>query len=474
MRTFELVNCLLLAVFATGVLLGGRPAQWGMRILCAVLVATLLVHVIDEGAHWQMAPAYLAEAVLLAWFFMAGRLPAASSRWLSAGCLLLIIATAVLSSLLPMFRLPKPTGQYAVGTRLLYMVDPSREDEFGFSPSGHRELMVQVWYPAQLSQSDRLAVYRRRSEATRVSSYQSVLKTHSFLDAEVLRAGAPFPLLIFNPAWTGQRTQNTFLMEELASHGFVVASIDHTYYSGAVAFPDGREMDSRHAPEMGSFAQNTVDEEETMGAKFVRILAKDDSFVLDQLQAMNQDAASPFFQRLDMARVGALGHSIGGAAAAQAALDDPRIKAALNLDGWMFGDVAEQGLSKPLMLMYEGTYDEKQMPPFPASGSEGNKRFWQMNRRDIDSIDASLRRYGGYRLFLRGASHWNFTDRALYSPLRRWTEAGTIKPHLAHSIIDRYTLAFFSHVLKGTPEPILDGPSGVSPEATLETWVPHP
>jgi len=228
---------------------------------------------------------------------------------MGSGCLLLLIWAGVLSFLLPMFCLPALTGQYAIGTRILYMymVYASRKDEFGLGSTGHRELMVPAWYPARPA-GQRLAGYRRREETSWISRYQSILRTHSFLDAAVQPAGAPYPVLIFNPSWTGQRTQSTFLMEELASHGFVVISIDHTYYSGVVAFPDGRVIDARFAPRIEDFEHLTVDQVDAMDDKYAQILARDDSFALDQLQALNQDSASPFFGHLDMAHVG-----VGGA-----------------------------------------------------------------------------------------------------------------------------------------------------------------
>ena len=469
MRFFELLICLFIFILVAWMLLGARPARRGIRMLVILLFATLIVHLNAEGARWQMVPAYLAASIGLVWVLAGRPMAVGSIRWIVAGCLLLLVGTGVLSFMLPMFQLPRPTGEYAVGTRILYMVDASRKDEYGLAPTGHRELMVQAWYPAQPA-GERLAAYRRREETSWFSSYQSLLRTHSFLDAAVRPAGAPYPVLIFNPAWTSQRTQSTFLMEELASHGFVVVSIDHTYYSGVVAFPDGRVIDARFAPRLEDFDHLTVDQVDALGDKYAQILAKDDSFVLDQLQALNQDSAGPFFGRLNMARVGVLGHSIGGAAAAEACFQDPRIQAALSLDGWIFGSVARNGLAKPFMLIYEGLYEEKWTPPFPASGTPFEQRSWQMDRMDTARMDATLHRYGGYRLFIEGASHWNFTDRPLYTPIRSWGYAGTIAPQLAHQIINRYAVAFFSHYLKGTPEPIIEKLPDEYPETTFEIW----
>jgi hypothetical protein len=126
--------------------------------------------------------------------------------------------------------------------------------------------------------------------------------------------------------------------------------------------------------------------------------------------------------------------------------------AALLLDGWIFGNVARNGLAKPLMLIYEGLYEEKLMPTFPASDTQFDQRSWQMDRLDTARMEATLHRSGGYRLFIRGASHWNFTDRPLYSPIRSWGYAGKFlhNSHTESSIFMRCLLLPFSQGQAGT------------------------
>jgi dienelactone hydrolase len=477
MRFLEVVSCLLMLPSIFVMFLGARTAQREARVICILLIVVLVAHLIREGMHWQMWPAYLAAAMVIFYTVIGGRIPSIAIRWMGLGCFLLIILSSVFSYLLPMFQLPKPTGKYVVGTRILHMVDASRLDEHGVFPSSKRELMMQVWYPAEPENSrwaifSGRAVYRRREETTFRSSYQAVLRTHSWLDAPLASDSVTYPVLLFNPAWMGQRTQSMFLMEELASHGFVVVSIDHTYDSGLVAFPNGVTTDSRFAPEIGNFEHATADEQRALGDKYVRIEAMDDIFVLDQLQAMNQDASSIWYRRLDMHRVGTLGHSIGGAAALQACFMDPRIYAALNMDGWTFGDVALQGLSKPHMLMYEGKDQIEATRPVPGSDTPAQQRYWQFDEQDRANIEADLHQHGGIRLYIEGASHWNFTDRALYSPLHRWTAAGPIIPQRAHSIASAYTVAFFSHALNGNAEPLLDTRPGPFGEVQIENREP--
>jgi dienelactone hydrolase len=458
MRLFEVLSCLL-AIPPVALLFFVSPSRKTFLLCCLLPLLALTVHIFWEGPHWQMYPLYVAIGILFL-FAAIMRTPSGLTR-VFAGILVILLvgATIFLSWLAPMFRLTKPQGQYSVGTRIFHLVDTNRDEESGPSPSGKRELMVQAWYPAEaptgwILRHRKLAFYQRRKEVTSRASYRSVLRTNSFQDAPVLSGGA-YPVLLYNPGWQGERTESTFQMEELASHGFVVIAIDHTFFGGLVEFPDGRVADSKNAPEIGSFLHSTIDEQWALGNKYVNVEARDDSFVLDQLQIMNEDAASPWFHRLDFSRVGVMGFSIGGAVAAQTAYQDPRVKAALNMDGWTFGDVGPKGLKKPFMIIYE---DKAQTIPTAAQLTTGSKPellYWQMSDQDYRQVTGSMRENGGYLLFLEGTNHVDFTDRSRFWSLAKMSGRGSVAPGRVHRILNAYTLAFFSHFLRGSREALL-------------------
>jgi dienelactone hydrolase len=377
-----------------------------------------------------------------------------------------LFASAAALIVLPKFRLPTPTGHSAIGTRILHLEDSSRPDT-AFA-SGHRELMVQVWYPAQASNAP-FAEYRRAAETTWLSSYDAVLATHSRQDAPILKSSGPLPVLLFNPAWQGQRTQNTFETEELASHGFFVVAIDHTHNSEPIAFPDGRIVDSSGIRDIEDFTGVSYQQQLDYGNAEANVEARDDSFVLDALARLNGDASSPWYRSLDFNRVGAFGHSFGGAVSLEAAFLDPRIRAAVNMDGWIFGDLWRHNFSKPLLLIYEDPF-----PPPAAtlqaglsSGDRNTRLISQLDLDDLANVNRTLSTCGGYAVSIRGTRHFNFSDRALYSPFRKLTEAGSISPQRAHRIINDYTLAFFNQELNQQPDPLLREPSAY-PEAHFE------
>jgi predicted dienelactone hydrolase len=362
-----------------------------------------------------------------------------------------------------MFSLPTPTGPYPVGTSILYFKDAARIEDAAQAGVSQRELMVQLWYPAQPSHN-RLARYREPRETNLLSSYQSVLRTNSRLDAPVAHAGAPFPVILFNHAWRGRRTNDTFLTEELASQGYVVASIDHTYNASLVAFPDGRVVHG--------IATNDIDAPESSTPERVRAiwnreLAKwvaDQRFVLDRLEAMNRAAGSPWFGLLDTERAGAIGHSFGGAAATAVCAEDRRVRAAVNMDGWFFDAIRERGPNQPLLVIDAYTAQAGETPTSSATVEA------VLDAVDSADTEASLRRFGGYLLSVKGAAHEDFTDQPLISPLRSLSHRGTLPAREIHSIVRGYVVAFFDKTLRGKDSGVLDAHSNPYSEAWLEAW----
>ena len=120
---------------------------------------------------------------------------------------------------------------------------------------------------------------------------------------------------------------------------------------------------------------------------------------LNTLSAANLDPRSPWFHRVDANDAGAFGHSFGGAVAAEVCYQDPRVKAALNEDGWIFGDVATRGLDKPYMVMNDDR------PPITAaqlnSKDVQTRRESELTTIDIDNLNHTLGAFGGYMLTIR-------------------------------------------------------------------------
>ena len=194
--------------------------------------------------------------------------------------------------------MPGTTGPSKVGTRVMHIVDSVRDDLF-LGNGTKRELLVRFWYPASLSQGCELAEYTSPS----VWSYFSQLlalplpevKTNSCSDAPITEG--PHPVVVFTHGYTATFTDYTFLFEDLASRGYVVASVDHTFEATAVEFPDGRFVKSIFGSHL---AEDTLRSDEQNLSFAVWMRSKDLKFVVDDLARLNGEASGPFAGKLDL------------------------------------------------------------------------------------------------------------------------------------------------------------------------------
>lgn len=358
----------------------------------------------------------------------------------------------------------EPRGPWKTGTFEELWVDTQRDETTTSDPTDKRHLMIQVWYPTASSSNAAHAPYVLHrelypdDELERWLDHAKHVRTTSVLNAPLAAQSERFPVLIYNPGGFHPHFSATFQTEYLASHGYVVVAIGHTGLTRIERFPDGYEYRPDHD-------EPFVFEDQTKGLTEVErfrlrrrqysellmpIHIKDIGFVLDRLQALNAARGSRFYGRLDLERVGSLGFSLGGALSMQASRDEPRVKAAVNQDGWLYTDVAETGTRRPVMQIYGDpwrfVFDRSNMT---AASIEvdmvANALKWQFyDRSGADWYDVAL----------RAATHGHFTDRTLFEPV----VAEEMHPRLAHDIVNRLTLEFFDKYLRqSTHTPLLSG-----------------
>lgn len=226
---------------------------------------------------------------------------------------------------------PAPTGSNAVGTRVLDLVDATRKDSY--SPTGAmRELSIRVWYPVSthFSQPCRMAQYTSPKVweyfAQLVDVQSFAVATNSCQDATV--AEGAHPVVVFSPGLTGTFTDYTFLMEDLASRGYIAVAVNHTYEATAVEFSDGRFVRSVVGSHLGGPVPH--DHKTTSVALDVRL--KDLAFVIDQIGRLDVRRDSPFRGRFDLAKIAVAGHSLGGLTALLTSQSDPHVKTAILMD----------------------------------------------------------------------------------------------------------------------------------------------
>ena len=355
--------------------------------------------------------------------------------------------------------LPPPAGHDRVGVVPLHLVDRSRPDPWVASQPV-RELMVSLWYPTQRAHGYPLAPWLppaawARFEQDALGVPPGVLRvplTHGRVGAPVERTRGGRPVVLYSPGLGGNRDSSTALVEELVSRGFIVVAIDHTHDSSQVEFPDGRV-------ETSALPALTLEVLE----RAVAVRVADTRFVLDTLVALNAGRNPDAEHRrlpaglrgaMRLSRVGMFGHSLGGATAAEAMLEDQRIKAGVNLDGTLFGPVVNAGLDRPFMLVAAQGHGR--------DNDESWAKFW-----------ANLL---GWRLNLQltGSAHNSFTDFQILVPqvagvLNLPPDAvqqliGTIDPHRSIITQRAYLTAFFNLHVRHRDNHLLDHPSHRFPE----------
>jgi len=473
MRSPEVI--LMIVVVAAALIQMSHAAARRSLPLTFIGIAIAAWYAFHPGIPWQMFPVLAGLLLLMIWQLLQQRhqsqIDSTRRIYLPLAAIIFSAISFGLLLVVPMFTLPKPTGPYPVGTRIIYLRDTSRIEEKSPRPGMPRELIVQIWYPADLS-NNTLATYQRRLETTLGTSYRSVLYTNSRIDAPVATQGGPFPILLFNHGWAGRRTQDTFLTEDLASHGYVVAAIDHTYNAGRVAMPDNRIIDDAFGFDPINTEVHTAGQIKNVWNKELSKWVADETFVLTALQGENLDKKSPWYGHLDTSRVGAFGHSFGGAASVQVCSTDPRFTAGLNMDGWTFGDFSHRLPNQSLMFMYETDSPAKPKDLNPKDRVARTES--ELDTADMQQIDSSLRKFGGYKLYIDGTSHMDFTDHSLIFPWRNWRDRAHISPERVQTIVRAYVLDFFDKTLRGeTPVLLRNGNTSPFREVHMEQFSPE-
>jgi pimeloyl-ACP methyl ester carboxylesterase len=466
MRLFEIVLLVLVGMALLRPFLGGLRKILRIELVSLLGLISLLAHLLIEGSRWQMVPVYVLIGTFSLLALVRRFRPVSDKKGsLGQGILGVIILIIVLLPLLvfPVPKLIEPTGPYLVGTTTLYFRDDSREEIYSSSQGDVRELNVQIWYPAEANSLAEPAPYmgdldliapafaRFLGLPSFVLNHVSIIETHSFLEAPVASDGVPYPVLVFSHGWGGTRTQSTYLMEELASHGYVVIALDHTYGALVTVFPDDRVV----LQKSDILSHDEGNEEfDLSGNPLMSVWSADVSFVLDQLEIMNEGKSeNPFVDKLDLDRVGLMGHSTGGGNAVQVCWLDPRCKVGLVMDAWLMPvseEVFEDDLTQPFMFLWSEDW-----------GSEENKERFQNLYQGLQG-DA-------YQLEIEGTRHYDFSDLPLLSPLSPWFGLkGPINGERVLGIINAYVVAYFDKYLLGIGSPLLDGPSSQYPEVEFE------
>jgi hypothetical protein len=365
-------------------------------------------------------------------------------------------------------------------------------------------MMVYVWYP-----TDRKAMEGKDtapylpgfdevksrisagdiSDMFRPATYmgpESLPKTVVVNNAPIANGKQRFPLLLFAHGWGNPTFLYTAELQDIVSHGYIVAAIDHPYDTTYTRFPDG---------DVTFFAQERFNREvakqphglSAYAKERVEVMGLDNQFALTQLlkYADTRSSAAPFYGRIDPAKIGAFGHSIGGLTAARTCQIDPRVKACMNQDSTDYRGSAfvvsdlQQTEKQPFFLFVVSSADV--WSPRALNPSDSELAQEKLTRAEFDAIMKQQQENqtkqlagiagGSYRLMLfdlPGYIHRSFTDQTLLGSKPDHGES----LHNFH-VAEVYTLAFFDKYLKGDTRTVLDTGQVVDPRAKLEKFPPH-
>ncbi|MEE2778267.1 MAG: hypothetical protein VYE73_16060 [Acidobacteriota bacterium] len=358
---------------------------------------------------------------------------------------------------LPERPFPAPTGSWDVGMREYQWTDAERSDPFTADVNDRRRVPVRIWYPAVEQTADPSAPYiLDPTEFTGVEDVQGAahVRTNAHLDAEV--AADRFPLLLYNHGGGWPRFTGTFIGEELASHGYIVASVGHDGFNQSTQRPDGSSAanDALPFPEQGEdLKAGALAAWDHLEEHFFPQWIADNLYALARLEELAVDSSSPFAGRLDLGLVGALGWSFGGATAIQLLSQDRRVTAAVDMDGQLFGGAHTRGAAAPFMLLKSTGVD------VPPSETEEERERTEgiivelvamVTEREDALIAASTADW--YRVEVAESTHGTFSDFLHLTP----DGIGEIGSERGHQVLTGVTRAFFDRYLKAAPATALD------------------
>lgn len=442
-----------IALIATTLVAALRPLTAWRRsravtlVLAALTASVTLAHVVASAPRWQLAPIYLAVALVAVSGLLAlrGRTDVLNGATTGVAGLALVATSAALTWAAPVPALPVPSGPFAIGTTTAVLVDDDRPEVYGEEPGGPRRIVVQVFYPAEPDADGELAPIVDGADAFTATAaaelglpgfaleHLGAIPSNATVDAAVAanarrdgEGGPSLPVVVASHGWTGFRTAQLSLYESLASHGFAVVAIDHTYGSMATVFPDGDVVANDPQALPADADQEAYDAAADL---LVATYAADIATAIDQLAAgeiASLDGA------LDLGSVAVIGHSTGGGAAVLQCATDRRCAAVVGYDPWVEpvpDSVIGDGLDVPLLSLRSEEW----------TGNDNDARLRRLHAASSDAEGL---------VSITGTLHRDATLLPFLSPLAPQVGlAGETPPERTDAIIDEWTRRFLAHHL---------------------------
>ena len=352
--------------------------------------------------------------LLVSLLFVSSKRKIIKKPWLNKMVNTFVIIIAVFFTLIvtlfPELGSVKTTGVYPITSIVMELTDHSRLEEFN-SNGGFRKLSVLVYFPDVAGTEDNT-----------------------------------YPLVIFSHGGISTKTSNLSLYKELASHGFVVVSIDHTYHS--IVKEINRKkiyIDLGYLREINTENSHTdINKSYEYFKKWMQLRTEDINFVIDTFIQKSIEKSNTLYALIDSNNIGAVGHSLGGSAVLGVARQRAEIKAIIALESPYFYDIT--GIEEneftwntnPYSCFIMNIYSENGYPLITSDNKYRQNKNYLYNSEYVDNY------------YIEGSNHFTLTDLVRKSPiLCALLGGGYKKPGYATlEFINTISLAFLNTHLK--------------------------
>lgn len=431
--------------------------------LAIIYCVFFVLHFFIDGVRWQLTFVYFIGLLYTILVFSAFNL---KRKRIIIPFLIFGIFSVFLAFLIPVFHLPKPTGDYSVGTKMIYLTDESRDEIFTEEKGDKRDISVKVWYPCDNVVGIPEDYWEDKRIGRGINSsmglpgfildHLSLVKSHSYRGMAISENKDKFPVVIYSHGLQSYLVQNRILMEELASQGYIVFSIGHNYDAAAIIDKSGdavyfsktllNEMIDEWTQNKELYNKEHTGENvreiikaSTIDNRNMTIRAGDILYFLDYLPGYNKAFLN---NKVDFKNIGIVGHSYGGGTAVEVLINDERVKAGISMDGYPYGSL--------------------------AFGGEVEQPFMFLSRERVNDWTSVFKgSFNGdlYALVIRDTEHMDFTDTPIYSPIMSLIGFnGKHNGHRIIKIVNSHVIDFFDFYLKDDIEKLFIGSNSEFPE----------
>lgn len=326
------------------------------------------------------------------------------------------------------------TGPYSVGTKSYSITDTNRPEILTKNTKDYRRIAIQAFFPSKTSE---------QSKTQLNSPYGKKIKYNHCIDHPIKPSitNQKYPIVILSPGFGGSYLMNMTLAEELASHGYYVINVGHTFFNSTPTFSDGKKIKLMSMDTLKMESDNFLDESfKTRLNIYIKIQKND---ILSILNKLSNTLDKEHLNSINLNNIACIGYSGGGATSAEICVTDKRIKAGININGILYGDAWNDTITQPFLYI-NSDYSNPKKAEIQMQGGQHviDSLMSYYNQKKQYFEDHSTGDF--YELTLSNTTHQNFSDFALVNQ----DYCGKSNPKKCLKYTYRYIILFLDKYLK--------------------------